>query len=316
MSTLLKGTENFSYPITEILLSNSTLMLEDSCSRKFEFSKMYGFNVNSDSLSSIGGQILHECMAVWYKTKSKDETIYHLIRNYPISLCSNPLWNWSREQMYASLICLINYLERNKHLELAQIRTDAGELVPAVEVPFVINMKHNIPNFYPVKYRGFIDFVFYNRIENSYFVIDLKNTAWNLSDYTPLYRYSPQILPYGLVLSKALGEEITSLEVEYLVNKLDLMNPRIIPIKFLKSKEDIQEWFMFLHLKLMNLKTYTDLKWFPRTPSGCISFSRKCKFYDLCSSRHPQTIQLMIDKLVKEPREEPVPLISLDVELV
>jgi len=311
MNSPIHLSQEDSYPVDELLISHSTMSAYESCPRILEFTKLYGFNLKGESLPGDGGNALHEAVGEFIKTGSKELAILKLMLLYPIHLCDNPVWKWSLEACYASLISTINYLEEHTELEIAEIN---GK--PAIEVAFLINVKHGIEGLMPVKYRGYIDFVFYNRLENSYFVLDLKNTTWNLADFTPVYKYSPQCLPYALVLARALGRNFENLHVEYLISKVDIMEAKTFVLQFDKSLQDVEEWSRDLWMELMNIKTYIDTKWWPRRSGACVSFNRTCKFFELCQSRKMKTIKLMLSSLNK-PDDKPFePDIVLDLEIV
>jgi len=311
MNSPLFISQEDSYPVEELLISHSSMSTYESCPRKLEFTKLYGFNLKKPSLAGDGGNALHEAVGEYIKTGSKDLAILKLMLSYPIDLCDNPLWKWSLESAYAALISTINYLDEHTELEIAEIN---GK--PAIEVAFLINIKHNIAGLMPVKYRGYIDFVFYNRLDNTYFVMDLKNTTWKLDDFTPVYKYSPQCLPYSLVLARALGKNFENLHVEYLISIVDIMESRTISLEFNKSIHDVEEWTRDLWMELMNIKTYIDTKWWPRRSGSCISFNKTCAFFELCQSRKMKTIKLMLSSLNQPEAKEFIPDITLDLEIV
>lgn len=298
------------YPAKELLISHSTMAMADDCMRKLEFAKLFNYNLRGRSTASDGGNALHLALGVFIDTRDKEQAILTLMLAYPIDLCSNPLWKWSLESCYGTLLSLIYYFEEHTELEIAVINGKK-----AIEVPFLINIIHGIDGLIPVKYRGYIDFVIYDRLQNEYFVVDLKNSGMNLTDFTPVFKYSPQCLPYGLVLARAMDKDFSSLHVQYLVAKVDLMSTQVTPLDFYKTQEDVEEWTRDLYMKLVNIKTYIDTKWFPRKSGSCMSFSRPCKFFEICSSRNLQTINLMLESQ-NSPERPFEPWITLDLEIV
>lgn len=298
------------YPIKTLEISHSTLQSFHTCPRKLEFAKMYGFNLKGRSLAPEGGNCLHAAYGKYLETNSKNEAILCLMLQYPIDLCDNPLWTWSLEQTYSALLALINWTDKNTQLELAII--DGKK---AIEVPFLINIKHNIPGMIPVVYRGYIDFIFYDRMSNQYTVLDLKGTGANTVDFTPVYKWDSQCLPYALVLKRALDENLDFLNVQYLVTKLDLLSPQIQHLEFHKTEQDIKEWTQDLLMDLTTIKTYIQTQWFPRRSKGCMAFNRKCKYFEICDSRKLNTIMMMLQSLEQpEPRKFEA-LIELDLEI-
>jgi len=308
MSVKLKSLE--SYPIDTFYISDSTMQMADTCMRKLEFSKFYNYNLRTRSTASDGGHALHKALGVFISTRSKEKATLSLLLSHPIDLCDNPLWKWSLEACYATLLSLINYFEKHSELEIVQI--DGKN---AIEVPFLINIKHGIKNFIDVKYRGYIDFILYDRLNNTYFVLDLKNSGLNIQDFTPVFKFSPQCLPYGLVLERAMGKDFSSFYVQYLVAKVDVVNAKVTPLEFEKTSLDVEEWTRDLYMKLVNIKTYMDTKWFPRKSGSCVEWSRPCRFFDLCSLRNLKTINLMLQSM-EQPEARPFePWITLDLEI-
>lgn len=300
---------NFKYPIDTLEISHSTMDSYHSCERKLEFSKFYGINMRKPNLAGDAGSAMHEAFGEYLLTKSKNAAILKLMKEYPITLCQNPLWDWSLEACYSALLSLINWSDKNTHIELAKI----GEN-PAIEVPFLINIKHKIDDFLPVVYRGYIDFVFYNRLENSYFVLDLKNTSRKMNDFTVAFKNSEQCLPYSLVLNRALNKDFSSLNVQYLIVKVNIIDPTIQLLDFNKTSEDVEDWGRALFMDLLAIKTFYETKWFPRR-NACSAYNRACRFWDICVSRKPETIKIMLKSLDQGEPKEFIPWITLDLEI-
>jgi hypothetical protein len=300
------------YPISVLELSHSTMQSAQDCMRKLEFQKFYGYNLKKPSLAGDGGNALHKALGVYLTTRDKHQAIWCLLQNYPILLntyqkSSN---KWSIEACYAALLSLFQYFDEHTELELAIIN---GK--PAVEVAFSINVHHGIPDFLPVVYRGFIDFVFFNRLENTYTVIDLKNTTRELQDFTPVYKYSAQCLPYSLVLAAAMGKDFSNLEVQYLITKFSLINTKIIPLTFHKTTSDMEDWTQTLYTFLLNVKTFWETQWFPRKSGDCTTYATPCRFFEICATRHPITLTAMLQSLNQPPAKPFIPEITLDLSI-
>lgn len=297
------------YPAEILELSHSTLSNFHSCPRKLEFSKLFGISTWRDSGASLGGTAMHLAMGVYLETKDKDKAIFCFMLNYPTHL-KQDINKWSLISAYSTLITLFDWIDKQTHLELAKIGDKN-----AVEVPFLINILHKIEGLMPVVYRGYIDFIFYNRLLDKYIVVDLKNTTFNMEDFTPKYKFDPQCLPYGLVLNRALGLDIKELDVEYLVTKISLLEPTINPLEFTKTEQDIREWAQDLLVDLTAIKTYIQTQWFPRRVSGCVGYGRPCGFYNICDSRKLKTINLMLKSMEQPDPREFEPWITLDLEI-
>ena len=304
-------TQTSNYPATVLELSHSTVQSYHSCPRKLEFAKLFKYNLRGRGIAGDAGNALHYAAGVYLQTKNKQAAILELMLKYPIDLCSNPLWKWSLEATYAGLLKLITYIDLHPELELAII--DGKQ---AVEVPFLINIHHGIKDLMPVVYRGYIDFIFYDRLQNQYKIVDLKGTTYDIKDIHAKWRWDSQCLPYALVLKRALNQDIKDLDVEYLVTKVHLLESEIIPLEYYKSEQDIQEWTQDLIVDLTAIKTYIQTQWFPRRGASCIGFGKVCKFYELCESRNLATIKLMLSSKEVKKTERPFePWITLDLEI-
>jgi len=298
------------YPAQVLEISHSTMNMFHSCPRKLEFSKFFNHNMRGSSLAGDGGNAIHLGVGEYLITRNKQKAIAAFMLAYPIHLCDNPTWSWSLEAAYGALLSVIAFLDSRPDLELATI---AGR--PAVEVPFLINILHKIPNFLKVVYRGYIDLVFFDKIHGNYFVIDLKNTARKLSDFSSVFHYDTQCVPYALVLARALGKEINSLQTNYLVQPVDLMPAQPQFLEFEKTEQDIQEWAQDLHMDLNTMSVYYQSKWFPRRSGSCFAFNRRCKFFELCGTKRMETLKMMLAGMEKPEVREFTPWITLDLEL-
>ncbi len=298
------------YPVEILEISHSTMNMFHSCPRKLEFSKFFGYNLRGESLAASGGNAIHLGVGEYLATKSKQKAISTFMLAYPIHLCTNPTWDWSLEAAYAALLAVIAFLDSRPDLELAMIADK-----PAIEVPFLINIHHHIKDFLSVVYRGYIDLIFFDKIHGNYFVIDLKNSARKIKDFTPVFQYDSQCVPYALVLQRALDKNIDSLQTDYLVQPVNLMPNQPQLLEFEKTKQDIQEWAQDLVMDLNTMRIYYHAQWFPRRAGSCYSFNRTCKFFNLCGTKKMDTLKTMLAGMEKPEVREFTPWITLDLEL-
>jgi len=303
------------YPADVLEISHSTMNMFHSCPRKLEFSKFFSYNLRSNSLAGDGGNAIHLGVGEYLISRDKQKAIITFMLAYPIHLCTNPTWNWSLEAAYGAFLSVISFLDSRPDLELAMIEDANGVPQPAVEVPFLINVEHGIANFLKVVYRGFIDLVFYDRINNNYFVIDLKNTARKITDFDSVYHYDTQCTPYALVLQRALGLELNSLQTNYLVQPVELSPPQPYFLEFEKTAQDVQEWAQDLLMDLNTMSVYYNSKWFPRRSASCFGFNRRCKFFSLCGTKKMETMKMILAGMEKPKPMEFEPWITLDLEL-
>ena len=277
------------FDIKSLNLSFSTMTSFEDCPRKLEFAKFYNINIEKRSLAPEGGNCLHSALGVYLKTKDTVKAIEYLVLNYPIDLCQMPTWSWSLEACYSALISLIGYFKVNTHLQLALINGAYAE-----EVPFIIKLNHNIPNFMPIAYRGFIDFVLYNEHTESFEVYELKNSKNKNNYIQESYKFSAQGLPYSLILQALLDMDFSNISVTYLLSKVHILEPEVQAVEFNKTIQDTQEWARDIYMKILMIKNYHDAQWFPRKSGGCTSYGTGCKFFDICGGRDKAKIKLLL----------------------
>lgn len=287
-----------------LYISNSSQSLLHACARKFEFQKMYSHPRRESGLKAELGKALHMGYQDFLIHQDMDKAILAYMLAYPIHLCDSPTDYSSLEAGYYTLMGMIHASDLMEY-EVAKIKCLDGNVRPAIEVPFEIILDgYSLDNdkSHTVSYVGYIDAILYNKREQNYVVVDIKTTQWALDDYTPLYQYAQQCVPYGFVLEYMKGEKIDQFEVKYLSCRIDLLNPKITLYPFMKSKEDIEDWFRGLIIDLNLVKMYKQMAWWPRTGngSGCITFKQKCNFFDICFTRDREIIKQIIEDTESE----------------
>lgn len=306
------------YAIDKLVLSHSSRQLLASCARKLEFRKFYECSRRDESLPADAGSALHAGYQMWLDTKDKEASLWAMMSSYPIQWATTPTASRSLEACYATLVAMMNSHQLNG-FELVRVNVN-GELKPAVEVPFVIN----ITDFdlysdeltrVPVSYVGFIDLILYNILTDEYIVVDIKTTGRNMADMTPVYRFDDQCLPYALVIDRLIGRPMTQLPYKIFSCFIDLFEPRIKLYDFTKNEAEIHDWTRGLWLDLQLIKTYYESQWFPRKASACTAWNKTCQYFDFCESRDSKTINVMLDFANdREPAKPlPTPWITLDL---
>ena len=312
----------FPFPaIDRLQLSHSTAEAYDSCARKLEFRKLYQSSYWSDSQAADAGTALHHS---WYKYLTSggnvQEAVAQLALDYPIQYQQSPFQTRSLEACYSTLMAAI---ESNSlpGYELATIIHN-GEEKPAIEIPFQINIKNftlphpEMSDGIPITWVGYIDLILHDIMQDRYVVLDIKSTRDDMPDYTPKFRWDSQCTPYGMVLERILNRPIDNFEVIYWVWYIDMLEPRIEAYPFMKDQTDVQEWAQALTVRLMTIKLYWELGWFPRNGKACRAFNRVCPHYDYCESRDRSFIEAMLEQTsLKDERPPFEHWFELDFEL-
>lgn len=285
--------------IDKLELSHSSRASFRSCPRKLEFRKVYNNSRRAESFAGNAGSALHAGIQHWLCYKDFDAAIWEMIKAFPIKFQKSWSEDRSLSACYTTLVSMMNW-ERMERYEVAQLHKPDGTLVPGIEVPFILRIS-NYP-FYPdggticVDYRGFIDLILFDKMQNNYIVNDIKTTTRN-TDKTVEFRFSEQCVPYGLVLESVLGNDISNgFEVTYWNALIHHLEPKNLWLSFPKTQDDLRDWMQGYLFDLDQIRRYYNLGWFSRNGNSCLSWNRPCVFYDFCETRDPKTIEVMLEQ--------------------
>lgn len=316
-------------------VSNSSLaLLSKTCARKFQFQKLYQASRSSDSLPGDVGNALHRTYYTWLETGSRQQAAWTLLTNYPHKYQTSAFNNRSVEACWATALNMFN-APVMENFDIAQIETvnsdGKKELRPAFEVPFriVLLNRDGEPltwrdakgQLWQIEYVGYIDIILFDYTKQEYVIKDIKTTTRDYADYTPVFFYDPQCLPYALIVEQFTGQHINSLRIRYFVNYIDMVAPRAEAYEFVKSRRDIEDWALNLSIELTKLKTYMQIGHFPRT-ADCYSYNRLCEYWQICDIDNEESLEESLrmraehDKAMGiEPRPEFVPWLQTELQL-
>lgn len=304
---------------TEFLsLSYSSLLLADSCMRKFEFNKLYPRRPrDSDAFAADVGTALHHGYQNYLVTQDLEAATWALMQDYPY------LQEYDQRFDDRSLEACIATLEEMTEetnmteWEVMNIKRPDGLIVPAIEVPFALRLKGIVlPDGRGVEYTGFMDAALRHRGHGAVRTMDIKTHRRTIADATPKYKYDSQQVPYGIVLEHLSGEPVTDFEVLYLDTFVDLVSPRVQLYEFRKDSDDLQEWLVDTVLRVQRIQRAIEMDYFPRTDGGCLNWNRPCYFLEVCQSRDRDMItewMLMGDEPAPQVRESPWIIAEIDV---
>ena len=301
-----------------LAISHSSLQMFTSCPRKLEFRKFYRSGGKDRSLDADVGNAMHAGYQEFLVSKNRDKAIATMMLEYPIDLNHNGPMNYrSMEACLPSLEALMD-AGSMVEFEIAQVEGLDGELHPAIEVPFHLKIKNfKLHDGTEVVYVGFIDAIFYDRLNDVYVVVDVKTHRDNSNDLSPKFIYSDQCMPYAIVLERMLGQPIDKLTVKYLTVYIDIINPKVMVYSFEKSSADVEDWARGYLIQLEQIKMFYKMGWFPRRGGDvCLAWKRACVFMDLCGSRDATQIKAIIDHDAQEfYTREKEPWIKLEMDL-
>lgn len=310
------------YPISQLVLSHSSLSTFERCARKFEFAKMYGEwdGAREEIFAGAVGNALHRGFQEYLISRDNDKAMFALLKAYPYEQEFLRPENSSRslEACYATLATMMASPIAGQYA-LTQMQTQQKELKNAIEVPFAIKIV-NSPMPIPVYFVGLVDAFLFDIVEFGHFPCDIKTTRMWADDYSARYEFDDQCVPYGIVLEHILGKTIEQFSVAYLLAYVDILDPKIALYRFTKTKAHINDWFLGLCDKIARIAKYTDTEWFPRITNGeaCFSFRRKCPRIEFCSYRGTDLISRLLDATPNDKlfHDGQVPWITAELEYV
>lgn len=277
------------------LSHSSRSILRNGCPRKYELIKFHGPRRADYGVASEIGQAMHRGLQEFMRTRDMEAAIWAMLQEYPWQWLEGPLNKYSFESCLNVLSMAARHEVLHEH-EIATVNVN-GESRPAIEVPFSIIIKNfevQPGRFVNVNYRGFIDLILFDRVNEKYIVWDIKTSARNISDITAMYKFDEQCLPYALVLETALGKPIRELDVGYLHLHMDFHEPRVEPRIFQKNEIDIQNWLRGFLFDLQALKVYLHTGWFPREAKSCTAYNKVCGYFDVCHVENHETLHKIL----------------------
>ena len=302
-------------------ISHSSIKTFLSCPRKFEFRKLHNCSIKEETLAMKGGTALHIGVQHALATDDIDAGLFELIWAFDMQWQKSPMEARSLETYIATYLEVMN-ADILQEYKLAKIQTTTGEMVPATEVSFAIDIC-NFP-FFPdgrtvtVRYVGFIDLIMYSVLTDTYAVWDIKTTTKEI-DHDVEFRYDEQCVPYGLALEAILGiQHQNNFDVAYWIARLNVTQPKSLLYRYIKNSVDVQDWLKNLFKVLQDIKLFYNAGWFPRRSSACMGYNRKCTYFDFCETRNTGTINMMLGQSLQQqlskPREPIVPFITIKVD--
>lgn len=193
---------------------------------------------------------------------------------------------------------------------------DGNEIhIPGTEFKFSIVFRNDDwKNTYI--YRGAIDVV--TTSQSTFSATDIKTHRNTIEDLTAEYKFSPQLVPYGLVIQHLTNKPVSEFTVNYLSIFVDLLEPKVVPYSFSKTQDDVDAWLQSTLLTIANIESYHEQSVWPRTQSGCMAYRQPCKYLSLCHHKDGATVQEEILRGGKYPPKAPstlTPHVTIDLQL-
>lgn len=287
-------------------ISYSSLGVASTCLRKFELNKLYQHPARKfESIAMSAGTALHAGYQNYLVHRDLDKALWELSLVYPHIHCWDEFDDRSWEACMATLVAMIEF-GNHSEWDIAYIKNDLGEEVPAIEVPFEIELRGlTLADGRGISYVGFIDAIMERFRGKHYRTMDIKTHRSYMKDRTANFIFDTQQIPYGIVLEHALGKPIEEFEVDYLDCFLDILAPRVVPHTYKKTQESVSEWLISTMRQVDTITHFHKLGMFPRADHGCTFYNKPCKFLDICQVRNREDMQklLLLDGPAAEEQE-------------
>jgi hypothetical protein len=145
---------------------------------------------------------------------------------------------------------------------------------PAIEVSFSFHCGNGF------KHYGHMDIALRNKRTGKIMVVDCKTTGFAEAEES-LYANSSQALSYAVMLEACLPQEIMTYDVMYLV--YSSTEREWTPLSFTKSVLDQAEFVKDLLMTHDTIRTYDDVRFYPKRGNACYEYFRRCEFYGECN---------------------------------
>ena len=269
-------------------LSHSALQTFHSCERLFQLDRTEASPEKQHSPATVLGTAFGVGAASYLVDQDIDKALFKAWMAYfPVLTDDKRSPEVCLNLLLASVPALDNLLQ-----DWEVIYFDGK---PAVELSFRLNLSSQ---FY---YVGYVDLCLKNRWTGRAAVIDIKTTALNLFDLSPVYQNSDQCLSYSVVLDKIVGEQNAEYDVGYFVGQIGKnFSCTVKPYFFTKTLQDRLDWFVSLGLDVKHLEELVELQVFPRRGHSCLRFNKPCRHFGTCQLH---SFDSPLDEIVQDSTE-------------
>jgi hypothetical protein len=266
-------------------LSYSRVEMKLACSRKFEIAAKYRLMPRTESATFAYGHAVGAGVQYTIAGRTFNHVMLQVLFNYdyPFDKLGTASEQRSKKSYWHALDTVEMFYKaytsgQMPYLagwEVAKFKNANGDILPAVELTFVIDMGDGWT------YEGHIDLVLYNPVTNRYMVLELKTTGGKVVDEAT-YSNSDQAVGYGVVIDTIAGNlsASASFDVLYLVNKT--VDQVFLPFLFTKKPSDKAAWLFKLLIQREEVERYEAYGFYPPNGQSCMDYYRRCEYYTHC----------------------------------
>lgn len=258
-------------------LSYSSLLTLHSCPRKFQLSRCNESLEREGSVTFAFGHAVGEGIQSLVLGLSREETIWRMFLAWDFDLLAEE--SKDNKSFWYAIHSLDKFADIAKSLlkdyDIAYIANKDGELVPATELSFKIDLMDGF------NYIGYVDLVLKHRITSQLMVLELKTTKFNnVSEAS--YKNSAQAIGYSIVLDSIVNDTVLSdYKVMYLVYKSGVKE--FEPLIFAKSFTQRAMWIQQIIMDVELITKYAEANIFPSYGESCFNYFRECESFGTCT---------------------------------
>lgn len=261
-----------------------------ACPRKFfkmkERAFLYGNSSDSLNVDFAFGHAVGAGVQHYIKTRNEDYSLLHAMLAWRAEFeAAIPK---RRKNLWGAL-----YAVRKFILDKAPSFFEEWEILVLPNGKAAIELSFSFHCGNGFKHYGHLDIVLRNRRTGMLMVVDCKTLGLDQAE-PALYSNSTQALSYAVMLNTVMPG-IVDYDVMYLVYCTTSREWVEIPCS--KTALDQAEWIKDILLDQDMIKTYHELRFFPKRGESCFDYFRRCEFYGECD-------KIEVDKLPALPDAE------------
>ena len=204
-------------------VSASQILMYDECPHKWKLSKIDKLQIYTPSVHTVFGTAMHETIQDWlhvmYNQSAKAANEVDL--REALKLKMREVYEKERKKtkevftsadelnsFFLDGVQILDYLKKKR----SQYFSMKNTFLAGIETDIVQEIR---PNVY---FKGYIDLVFYNRLADTYTIIDIKTSTRGWSDYEKKNDAKiAQILLYKEFFAKQFNVDVDQINVEYFI---------------------------------------------------------------------------------------------------
>ena len=204
-------------------VSASQILMYDECPHKWKLSKIDKLQIYTPSVHTVFGTAMHETIQDWlhvmYNQSAKAANEVDLRESLKLKM--REVYEKERKKtkevftsadelnsFFLDGVQILDYLKKKR----SQYFSMKNTFLAGIETDIVQEIR---PNVY---FKGYIDLVFYNRLANTYTIIDIKTSTRGWSDYEKKNDAKiAQILLYKEFFAKQFNVDVDQINVEYFI---------------------------------------------------------------------------------------------------